>query len=167
MAITISGSGITSANIADGTIVNADLANTTHRVLQVVSGTTLTATTTSSSTWAATTLQASITPSSTSSKILVMVSGGYLEVSQNSLHARVTIKRGSTELSGVAYGFGDFYTASGGYTESTIAFQYLDSPATTASSTYQVYLSTGGTAGTASFGHSVRRSTITLMEIGA
>ena len=135
----------------------------TGSVLQVVQGTMLAGIGSSSTTWAATGLDATITPTSSSSKILVMA-GGWLGVPASANHAALTLYRGSTDL-GPAYGFGDSYTESGGYTESFASFNYLDSPSTTSATEYEVYLRRGAGSGTVEFGSSVRLSTIILMEI--
>ena len=80
-----------------GTLLTNATAGT---VLQVVQGTTSTEVSSSSSTFADTGLSASITPSSASSKILILVSHGTINKSSASSSNRMTIRlvRGSTTL---------------------------------------------------------------------
>ena len=190
MAITISGSGITSANIADsaitstkiadsavtstkitdGTIVNADLANTTHRVLQVVSTTASVQYANSTSTWNVkmTANDTTITPSSTSSKILVMVNVLSELQFSNTIPAYDmyrSISGGATtyNLSGETYGFSKIADATAG----SLAYSYLDSPATTSAVTYSAtMIYAGGGVGAVYIGNNSIASTITVMEIG-
>ncbi len=136
-------------------------------VLQVVQGTYSTETQTSSSTFSDTGLTASITPSSSSNKILVFVShAGCLKYSTDTAIG-MRILRGSTSI----HDFG----GRAGLTDGTIANEvgtmstmYLDSPSTTSSTTYKTqYRSTNNTGFAllqdANAGAVV--STITLMEI--
>ena len=132
-------------------------------VLQVVQGTASGGINTTSTNFTATGLDATITPISSSSKILVLVSG-WMAVPASLHHAALTIYRGSTAL-GNSYGFGNFYTASGGYTESMSSINYLDSPSTTSATEYEVYLRRGSGSGSVEFGNGARLSTIILMEI--
>jgi hypothetical protein len=136
-------------------------------VLQVVQGTYGTETQTSSSTFSDTGLSASITPSSSSNKILIFVShAGCLKYSTNT-SIGMRILRGSTSI----HDFG----GRAGLTDGTVANEvgtmatmYLDSPATTSSTTYKTqYKSTNNTGFAllqdANAGAVV--STIMLMEI--
>ena len=114
-------------------------------VLQVVQGYTATGTTTSSATPVDTALSATITPTSASSKILVLMNGnGY--VSRGS-EARsfgdmfFYIVRGSTTLAngrtGINFGVNtwtDMFPAQNCYV-------YLDSPSTTSATTYKMQIS--------------------------
>ena len=172
---TLASSAVTSTKIADGTITNSDInasaaiaaskLSGTGKVLQVVSATSNGATASSTTSFVATTLGASITPSSSTSKILV-IAHGYVEASGSSVHGIATIYRNSTTNLGQSYGMGNIYSASGGYNESTFSCNYLDSPSTTASTNYKVYCRQGG-SGTMKFGAGSRLASITLMEIGA
>lgn len=142
------------------------------KVLQVVSGTTTTATTIASTTFTDTGLTANITPSATSSKILVLVSlsaqaqrsGQYGEVGAKILRGSTTIANYLDQSIGGNMGNTSYFRSKG--LHSLIAY---DSPSTTSSTTYKVQgacndTSSGGQmdvqiAGTV--------STIILMEIGA
>jgi len=99
-------------------------------VLQVVEGSTSTQATTTSSSYADTNLSASITPSSTSNKVLVLVSQSISSVAGRAGGA-VNIVRDSTQvaefnqISNAENQMGNHYLA------------YLDSPSTTSSVTYK------------------------------
>jgi hypothetical protein len=134
-------------------------------VLQVVSNSNATNTSTTSTSYVAVTdLTQSITPSSTSSKILILVNMN-LYVSSIGSEGAITIYRNGSNLTD-ASGFADMYTGS-----SDLILQapmmYLDSPSSTSSVTYAVYLKR--TQGSGSLQTSVRgtTNTITLMEIAA
>ena len=144
MAITISGNGITSANIADGTITNADInasaaidgskiSGDFGKVLQIISNEAgIAAFNTASWTDVVT---ATITPSSTSSKILVLVSTAGYGGSEAKVKGNARILRGGTNIQ---YARSFFYRESTGAIKGSTSFlQKLDSPATTSATTYQ------------------------------
>lgn len=137
------------------------------RVLQVVQATTATPVSTTSTSYVTSGLSASITPSSTSSKVLVMVSLNVANANSNGA-AICTIFRGTvagTNLYG-ASGFSTNY-ASSGNTVATASSVYLDSPATTSAQTYTVGIKTGSALSSATAQDGSATSTITLMEISA
>ena len=130
-------------------------------VLQVVSVVNAANTSTTVNAWTATSLSASITPISTSSKVLISIAG---PCSQGALSTvSFNIYRDSTALSAQDYGFGGFYGADA--REENISIQYLDSPSTTSATTYKLYINRRDSAGTVNFGQPNRDSVITLMEI--
>ena len=203
MSLTLSGNGITSANIvdsavtsskiADGTIVNNDInasANIpasklsgTGKVLQVVQGVKTDTFTSSSNVWTDITgLSATITPTSTTSKILVII---HMTIGGNSTSydAATSLLRGSTHI-GLPTGYGSREATimplnqrgQSMYEASTVSNAYLDSPNTTATTTYKMqmraYSNTtqyvNRTASDSNGGGDSRHiSSITLMEIGA
>ena len=135
------------------------------RVLQGVSVSTATNTSTTSSSYVAVTnLTASITPSSSTSKILVQVNMNIFGQSVNS-EAVATIYRAGVNVT-AAEGLADVYAGSTDIIQQA-PMLYLDSPATTSSTTYAVYFKR--TQGSASIQSSLRgtTNTITLMEIAA
>jgi len=147
---------IQSLGITDGTIVNADInasaaiagtkiSGSFGKVLQVVQGDYTGLVSTTSTSYVTTNLTASITPSSASNKILIMVSlGGCYQPNTNQVE-RSMIYKGASPLisSGSTPSFGDNYSTSGGLTVNH-CYQYLDSPATTSSTTYTVYFRSEG-----------------------
>ena len=136
-------------------------------VLQVVSAYYHTNQSTTSTSFVATNLTASITPRSTSSKILIIVNlASFFNTVANGT-GYWTIYRNSANIaplgSGNAANFGTIYNTSG-VVLSNSGGAYLDSPATTASTTYTAYFSSG--SGTAvQINGNAGNSNITLMEI--
>ena len=136
------------------------------RVLQVVQATYATATTTTSTSYVTTGLSATITPSSTSSKVLVLVTVPARN-QNNTVAGYFTIFRGTvagTNLfgaTGFAYIYGDPLV------RCTAAGNYLDSPATTSAQTYTVGMKTDYSAASVYAQEASTTSTITLLEISA
>jgi len=131
------------------------------KVLQVVQGKSTTATVTSSTSFVATNLTASITPSATSSKIYISVQG----CGDNDADARqiyTTLYRGSTNLiGGSAASFTSIYGAD--RTIASMAGNFLDSPSSTSSVTYTVYMKSA--SGATEFISQNTEAHIQLMEI--
>lgn len=138
------------------------------KVLQVVQGTTSTAATvTSNTTFLDTNLTATITPSATSSKILIMTSQDLFKEATTNNAINYRLLRGSTAI--VDYpNAGILWQDTTARLEVLQTIVYLDSPNTTSATTYKTqfknYLS-GGTA--VAQPDSNRSSFIILMEIGA
>lgn len=132
------------------------------KVLQVVQGTYATQTSTTSSTPVTSNLAASITPSSSSNKVLVMATVNSFYTTSSPAGGYLYIYRDSTQIVDKA---GWNYSQSGGIID-TIGLNYLDSPSSTSSVTYTIYFSrqTGGTTNTHDSGNP---SFIILMEIEA
>lgn len=169
--LTSATNNISASNITTGTLPYAQLP--TGSVLQVVQASTTSRTAVSNtSTYAATSLTASITPKFATSKILVLiVAGSY-------------IQRIGTGLADFGMGFAIYRNGSSVFQDSTaynglyistvsanvvdnvrshISTNYLDSPATTSSTTYTLYIN--AYQGNSAIGDGTAPSTITLMEI--
>ena len=134
-------------------------------VLQVVSANTTTSTATTSTSFVTTGFSASITPTSASSKILIQVFGGVTRTTANN-QAITTIYRGATNLGDATRGMyqvANYATTGAG--DFPMSLGYYDSPATTSSTTYTLYIKTS--AGTATFEIDAATCTMTLMEIAA
>ena len=135
------------------------------KVLQVVSGTYSTQTVIASTSYSDTGLSLSITPTLNTSKVLVLIT-------QNSGASRAAddigfttkLLRGATDLQELANNLGN-----GDDGQWPNCFSYLDSPATTASTTYKTQGKCSTTANSASVFYQIGgvMSTIVLMEIGA
>jgi hypothetical protein len=210
MAITISGSGITSANIADGTIVNADVndvaaskltgalpaisaasltsipagnltgalpaisgASLTNlpgggKVLQVVSGAWDSAASTTSTSWVSSSASLVITPSATTSKIVVCFSLPFRCVNSSAgiNQGQVSIFRDGINLG--TSNEGVYYTYSGEATAKSHSgsFTGQDSPATTSAVTYNIRIKSLNTSTTTMLGY-MGKITGFVMEIGA
>ena len=160
-------SGSTGVNkIQDGTVQAGDLASSVDlgKVLQIVSTKYTSAVTISSSTFQSSGLYANITPSATSSKILVMITASVGGDGSDGSYLYGAPFRDSTELMEVAF-CRDQPVSSYGAKSESLALTYLDSPSSTSQITYRLK----GRATNAS--HEFRmnyvsgQSTITLMEI--
>lgn len=136
------------------------------KVLQVVTGTTSTEVSTSSSTYADTGLTATITPSATSSKILVMWThnGGFRTATAN-IAADIKLFRGATEIQ---YSKDNAFTGAANALGFTVASSIVDSPATTSATTYKTQFATSNAGSTVILQRgSSGPSTMILLEIGA
>jgi len=151
---------------AGGTPTAADLGlNTTGSVLQVVTDiSTGSSQTVSTSDWTdITDLSVSITPSSTSSKILLLVDiffeGGSGETADAGAAFRLV--RGSTNI----YRNSNFTNSWNGFKRGTVAFHHLDSPSTTSETTYKVQALRQSSSYNILVRAPGRECTITAMEI--
>ena len=135
----------------------------TGAVLQVVTNTVATNTSTSSSSYVTTGIAVSITPIFSTSKVLVTITGGQCDY--NATQAIFTIYRGGTDLAVNSYGFSCFYNSAAGEMQTPLSGQYLDSPATTSSTTYTIYFKKGAGSGTVYIGTNGNSVTISAMEI--
>ena len=137
-------------------------------VLQVVTATTTNQTAvTTASTWTTTGFSVSITPTSSSSKILVMIIGGMFDNASDARQGAATIYRGATNLGDSTRGLMQFY-ANGARMQVGSSLGVYDSPATTSSTTYTLYLrSNNGNGDTIYFNTDPCFATIVAMEIAA
>ena len=163
-------SGSTGVNkIQDGTVVAGDLAGSVAlgKVLQVVQGSLHVETSTTSGSFVSTGLTATITPSSTSNKILASYTAPGGSSHNNSSNAAFTLFRGTisdTNLGGNDWGYG-YDNSTGGNTGCE-----LDSPNTTSAVTYTVAMRNDAAASTgickgSGTNANTARATLTLMEI--
>jgi hypothetical protein len=137
----------------------------TGAVLQVVNATYSTSFSTTSTSFQATGLTASITPTSSTSKILILVTQElYQNTGNNS--GILTIYRGSTSGTNLApsFGFSSIYTPTIAIATG-LSVSYLDSPATTSSTTYITAIRTE--SGTTTSCANGQQATMILMEIAA
>jgi hypothetical protein len=163
----VADSAITSAKIAPGAVLKVDMgANGTWAPAGTVVNTyffeSFASTVNDTATFSPTPLTITVTPTSTASRFVLWHSA-WGQVSTNVTHGITTFYRNTTNLGG-AYGFGNFYTASGGYTEFYIGITYVDSPATISPVTYTVYIRDEG-SGSFTHGSSVRKSSFVIQEI--
>jgi hypothetical protein len=135
-------------------------------VIQVVQGTTTTATSTAAGP-VDTTLTASITPRSASNKILVITTQNYyLNGGGQDVGVSFSLLRGASVIVGPGSSASVYMNATGSTAETiaTYPISYLDSPATTSSTTYKTQM-TAGNGATCIVQNGNATSTITLMEI--
>ena len=135
-------------------------------VLQVVHGTENNSRTSSTNTPTTTGLTATITPTSASSKILVLINQNGVGKTSGNTGVYLWLYRGASQIVKI----GD----SAGYTNDTtqnfigsVSATYLDSPATTSAVTYTTYFASSTNVAAVYVQASYEVSTITLMEIAA
>jgi len=146
---------------SDGTLDRLERAG---NILQVVYQTYNTGVSTSSTSYVNTGLSAAITPTSTSSKILAIVSqtitqpsAGTNTFGQYALSRNGTIIYEDNRINMIQQ-----------YAHSTYTITFLDSPATISSTIYSTRMATGTSSYTIEAQHAgLRPSTITLMEVAA
>jgi hypothetical protein len=155
--------------IIDGTngltFNNSTVQASAGQVLQVVSSTYSTQTSTSSNTYSDTGLTATITPKFTTSKILVVVNHGECQkdTGANLTRIKMILLRSGTQIS--QFASDGLFTNSSSVNTGSIAFGYLDSPATTSATIYKTQFASNGAFGTVYAQNGNTSSTITLMEI--
>ena len=135
------------------------------KVLQVVNGVTTTAVDSSSTSYVDSNLTATITPTLSTSKILVLVSQKWQKTSGNSNQGvNLRLMRGASQiLEHTLLG----YMESATYMIGMWSLAYYDSPATTSATTYKTQVAAYiAAAGVAVQGGS-QNASITLLEIGA
>jgi hypothetical protein len=142
--------------------ITSAAAVTSGSVLQTVQGSSATLVSTTSGTYVDTGLTATITPQSTSSKILVVISQ-YLYTDTAATGLAVGLHRNGTLLNawgGIAYGFASAMV--GQFTTN-----YLDSPASTSALTYKTQFKRDVGSGILYAQVNTNLATITLMEVSA
>jgi hypothetical protein len=144
------------------------------KVLQVVQGNSTTSTAIASTSFTDSGLSQSITPTSATSKILVMINQSYnINRLNKELGMSMKIFRGATEIyytaGSVTGAYLNMQTSNETALAGFISLCYLDSPATTSSTTYKTQGRVYDTAnsGTVTYQWQSGNSTITLLEIGA
>ena len=139
------------------------------KVLQVVSATSSTETTVSTGNYADSGLSATITPTSATSKILVLVDQltSLFRASSTGASAFTQIVRTSTAI----YDSQAARFIDSGATDVDFAYRvnmvYLDSPSTTSSTTYKTQIKGGSSTTTVKAQYDNKICSITLLEIGA
>jgi hypothetical protein len=128
-------------------------------VIQLVNGITPSTYTTASSSMTATGYGLSITPTSTSSKILILLSGSMDSGTLNN-QAILALYRATT---GLGSGSSNSVFSAGARMIGGLAVVFLDSPATTSATTYNIYFSAGSSSTITWYSG----ATVTLMEIAA
>lgn len=137
------------------------------RILQVVSMTTSTETTATTTTFIDTAITLSITPSASTSKVLVMAVAAGLAKRDTDTSGALQLLRGSSVLTAMEGIFG--YTANTNHMGGGASvMNYLDTPATTSSVTYKVQVrNRGGTGSIRVNWDGLSASNLVLMEVAA
>ena len=166
-SLSIGGNAATATNVAGSGITGSrgipKAAMPAGTVLQVVNAVYATSTNTTATTYSDTGLSATITPTATSSKILVIVSQNSIQVDNAGNGANLYIDRAGTNI----HSFGTIvgYNSSGGITISQASANYLDSPATTSATTYKTRFASNTSGQKVTVQANSVNSSITLMEI--
>jgi len=139
----------------------------TGSILQVIYGSTTTYVTTSTTTFVDTGLTASITPSATSSKVLVIIHQNGMRKATGNTENRIKLSlfKGSSEHTMIAAGIA--YTNSNVYNGDNTSITVLDSPSSTSAITYKTMFKNEVAASNVQVQHSSATSTITLIEVSA
>jgi hypothetical protein len=135
------------------------------RVLQVVQGSTTSIATSSSSTFADSGVTVSITPSATTSKVLVIVAATWQKSAANTQNClNFQVVRGATAIA--AQGLVGLSGTANSLIGAT-SIVYLDSPSTTSATTYKLQFANNANTGTVYVSSDSSISSITVMEISA
>jgi hypothetical protein len=159
----------------NGQVLTADSAQATglkwatpsQKIVQVVSATYSTATSSSSSTYIDTGLTATITPTSASNTILVMVAqnGLYRTGTSNIQCMGIRLLRGASNIAQIATNLDFTGTTLEHYFGGTASISYLDSPATTSATTYKTQFRQSSGTGSVTTQIDSSVSTMILMEV--
>jgi hypothetical protein len=164
-SLTLGASGDTITIPSGATLTNSGTATGFGKVLQVVSAFTTTEATSASATYSDTGLTASITPSSASSKVLVLVQQSVSKA--GATVGNIRVYRGATEIGGTIPGREIGYTGDGAtnYVGIGFACSILDTPSSTSALTYKTQFNNDDATGTVRVQVGSGASYITLMEI--
>lgn len=145
----------------------------TGRIVQVIRSVSSTYVESFSNSYYATGHTATITPTNSANKILILVSVGFAQTAAyapNAANAFWTLYRGTSNMASGGTGFGDSFAMANVNTINSssnhyghMAFSYIDTPNTTSAITYQSYIKQGNGAGAGYNTHG--NGTITLLEI--
>jgi hypothetical protein len=151
------------------TVAGKPILNSTGSILQVVSFTSNAESSTTSSTFQPSFLTATITPSSSTNKILIRFQA-WAQSFTEANHVAWTIFRNNSvnlDYSNGLLGMGNYYVATNVIdVEGAASVAWLDSPATTSATTYTVYYKSYNNSGSVAFG-GARMSSIVLKEVSA
>ena len=136
------------------------------KVLQVVNATYSTETDNSTSTYADTGLTATITPSATSSKILIMISIPVMKTAENANNTvGLRLIRAASTLT--TWSEAGLTTSTAIRNTAIFGITYVDSPSSTSSLTYKLQFNNTANAARSRICSGGDLATITLLEIGA
>ncbi len=169
-------SGSTGVNkIQDGTVVDADINSSAAiagskisgsfgKVLQAVTASFTSTTSTTSHDFQNTDITATITPSATSSKVLALISShGSNESGGRTMY--YSLFRDSTNLGNGDHGMGVFFTDAGVRVRASCIVNLLDSPNTTSAVVYRLKFRSASNGSAVELPPTGGTSFITLMEI--
>ena len=143
-----------------GVLSFAGVSASAGQVIQVVQGDYTGLVSTTSTSYVTSNLTASITPSSASNKIFILCS--VTVRGEDGIENYTTLYRGGSNILG-ANGFGYQYGSSNAAKTGVQGLSYLDSPSSTSSLTYQIYIKSSG--GTVALNDFSGTASITAFEI--
>lgn len=134
------------------------------QILQLVTGTSTTSFSTSSTSFQNTNLSASITPTNSSSKIIVFACAGFRHNSAVAGQGYITLLRDSTNLAGSDGLVSTQSNSADVWGNGTVLF--VDAPGDTSAHTYRVAIRTSSASNTAAYGYSANQTQfIVLAEV--
>jgi hypothetical protein len=147
-------------NVTANTISATNYIGLTGRIIQIVQTASGTQASTTGTSYSATGFFASITPTSVSSKILALLYAPLWQTNGYGGNAALTLYR-----NGASIGFSDIvvFAAPGQNDYGSVSFNYLDSPASTSTLTYQPYIRADSGGNT--FFNGTGAAVLTLLEI--
>ena len=151
----------TMLNVADGATAGGG------KLLQVVHAHTATIANSSSTSYADTGLTASITPSATSSKVIVIINQSVAKMGGANSYGNFRVYRDSTEIGGTipARALGHTNNTEEIYLGMPFNYNFQDSPSSTSSVTYKTQFNNGAGTGTIRCQPDSSQSYILLMEV--
>ena len=180
---TLATNSVDSAELIDGSIDTAHIAADqitsailpAGSVLQVVSAIKTTETRTTSTSFVNSGLEATITPTATTSKIFIITYASTVSQETSTFNSAVgasfNISRDTTELLGSAGDMQHLNVGTGAAIQVNLAtlgsMSFLDSPSTTSATTYRLRMKAASANDTIGISHNNSDSSIVLMEIGA
>ena len=136
-------------------------------VLQVVQTVLQTSTTTTSTSYVTTNLSATITPKFSTSKIWVSIAANGVRTDNTTYNVNLALFRGASQQGNQFTWYGGSSPGTKDGRIGTVCFQLLDSPATTSSTSYTVYMKARDATSSMKSCHNGSTGTIILMEIAA
>lgn len=164
VALSMGSNKITS--LANGTASTDAAAFGQLKVIQITTGTSTTTFNTTSSTFQTTNLSATITPTSSSNKVLIFAAAEVQNANGALTTAQITLSRGGTNILGTT-GQQESTTGAVGASRMPCMLVYVDSPASTSALTYAVALASTDNATTVSFGAGSETQFMVLVEVVA
>jgi hypothetical protein len=149
------------ANMVTGTVPTANGGNKIAQTLNVINNTEVAS---SSSTYATTGLNLNITPSATSSKILIIVTQAGVGKNNSDTKCNLKLQRGTTDIHQFDNDAGYNNGTTSNYVGSS-SVCYLDSPNTTSQTNYRTIFASHSDTSNVSVNTNGSDSTMTLMEI--
>ena len=157
----VTANNVTATNtVTANTISATNYVGVTGRIIQIVQTASGTQASTTGTSYSATGFFASITPTSVSSKILALLYAPLWQTNGYGGNAALTLYR-----NGASIGFSDIvvFAAPGQNDYGSVSFNYLDSPASTSTLTYQPYIRADSGGNT--FFNGTGAAVLTLLEI--